>query len=424
LNTKKAIASASAFAVGMAGLSGANVTGLSKQEASKWWTASATVRGFYDDNNLNSNTDPEASFGVETTPAIAVNFPFERTLASASYSFTARYFEARLDNNVDQEHQFDASMNHKFTPRHSLDVEDSFVSSTEPEVIAQGSGAQASFQRRADLSAIRNRAILNFNTLIKPTFGTVIGYQNQYYDYSQTGPNSFSALLDRMENGASIDNQWFPRENARISLGYRFSVLNYLSDDPLVDNLSLPPFFQTVESPSVRDSMAHSFFLGGERQFTRRIQGSGLVGFQYVDYFNQNLTDVSPYLDFSGTYTYGVGSSVKLGVKQSRAATDEGLGTSGVTLDQLAITGYAAISHRITSRLNGAVSVQYQNSTFNGGDSDGLSDNYFFVNLSLEHKLTEHLYASLSYTWEDYSSDRAFVGYDRNRVFLGMRAIY
>ena len=79
---KKVVASAGAFAVGMAGLQGANVTGLTTQEQSKWWVVSGSLRGFYDDNSLNSpDALAEPSPGFEIHPGVSLNFPW-----SAPYS--------------------------------------------------------------------------------------------------------------------------------------------------------------------------------------------------------------------------------------------------------------------------------------------------------------------------------------------------
>ena len=60
---KSVMASTAAVAFGAAGLQGANVTGLTPQEASKWWNVSASLRGFYDDNNLYAPRDAIPSFG-------------------------------------------------------------------------------------------------------------------------------------------------------------------------------------------------------------------------------------------------------------------------------------------------------------------------------------------------------------------------
>src|SRR2546426_4432363 len=126
---KSVIASTGVFAVGVAGLQGANVTGLTPQEASKWWSVSASLRGFYDDNSLNASHDTKASLGVEFSPTFSVHLPMERTILSATYRYTLDYFEARPNHNMDQQHEFDTRLNHKFTERYTANFDDSFVSS-------------------------------------------------------------------------------------------------------------------------------------------------------------------------------------------------------------------------------------------------------------------------------------------------------
>src|ERR1043166_1518351 len=229
----RVMVSTAAFAVRAVGLQGANVTGLTPQEASKWWNVSASLHGFYDDNNLYVHKDAKASFGTEFRPGLAVNLPLERTVLSASYKFTLDYFEARPKNNVDQQHEFDARLNHKFTQRFNVNFDESFVSTSEPEVVDRGAGALSSFQRPADFSAIRNRAVIDFNARLTPVFGVAVGYQNNFYDYANTGVNSLSALLDRTEQLFHLDGQWFTAEHTKLFLGYQYGLTDYTSKDLL-----------------------------------------------------------------------------------------------------------------------------------------------------------------------------------------------
>src|SRR5206468_5958809 len=144
-------------------------------------------RGFYDDNSLYAHRDELASFGLQFSPGVSVNLPTERTLVKASYLFTVNYYEARPKNNVDQIHQFDARLNHRFTERYTVNLDDSFVSTSEPAVVDQGAGAQSSFLRTSDFSAIRNRGAIDFTARLTPIFGVSAGYQNNYYAYAQGG---------------------------------------------------------------------------------------------------------------------------------------------------------------------------------------------------------------------------------------------
>src|SRR5262245_42443338 len=209
---KRVVASAGAFAVGVAGLRGANVIGLTPQEASKWWTLSGSVRGFYDDNMFNASSNALSSIGWEISPGVSVNLPLERTLISSTYRYTASYYEERPNNKVDQQHEFDARVNHRITERYSVNFENSFVSSAEPDVVDQGAAGPASFAR-STFSAIRNRATIDFTGRLTPITGFGVGYQNSYYNYSEDGDGSLSALLDRIDQLVHLDALWFPVEH-------------------------------------------------------------------------------------------------------------------------------------------------------------------------------------------------------------------
>src|SRR6266498_380593 len=415
---KRVMASTAAVAFGAAGLQGANVTGLTPQEASKWWNVSASLRGFYDDNNLYAEHGAIPSFGTEFHPGFAVNLPLERTVLSASYRFTLAYYEARPRNNVDQQHEFDAQLNHKFTPRYSANLIESFVSTSEPAVVDQGAGAQISFQRPADFSVIRNRVAIDLEARLAPTFGVALGYQNTYYDYQNTGPGSLSALLDRTEQLFHLDGQWFPAEHTKLFVGYQFGLADYTSDDTLDPN-------NLIEvSPDVRNSRSHYLYVGGERQFSQQLSGLASVGAQSADYYNEGTTDLGPYVNLSGTYAYLPASTVKLEVKVSRYAADSALGTNGVTRDQLATTTYVSINHRITPRLSGKILGQYQHSIYNGGDLDAQADDYFALNFGFDFKIRENFFANLLYIWERRLSNRPEASFVRNRIYTGIRATY
>ena len=78
---KRVVAAAGVCVVGVAGLQGQNVTGLSSQEAKKSWNVTGSLRGFYDDNTLSqTDEEKEGSFGIEFSPGVSVNRPLDRTL--------------------------------------------------------------------------------------------------------------------------------------------------------------------------------------------------------------------------------------------------------------------------------------------------------------------------------------------------------
>lgn len=428
LNIRRVIATASLFAVGMAGLKGQNVTGLSRQEAGKWWTLSGSLRGFYDDNSLNSpqgnefpgQIDEEGSFGVEFSPGFSINLPLERTLFRASYRLTLNYYEARTENNIDQDHEFKVQLNHKFSQRRELDFDNTFVYSDAPEVRAQ----EGSFTPRQDSTSWRNNAAIDFNQRLTPILGLTVGYKNNIRDYKEKGDGSLSALLDQVENLFNVDGNWYPNPQTTIFVGYQFGMITHTSDDLLGNPLMFLP--NTDLSPERKDSRSHYVYVGGKRQFSPRLDVAMKVGGEYIEYFNDGSSDFSPYIDFTGNYRYLPGSSANLAVTVQRRATDAGVDplTGEVTQDSLMVQTRVGVNHRITSRIMGAASIQYQSFTYNGGLYDGRADNYFVLDLNLEYKIRENFFVNTGYVWYRLLSNRPDLSFVRNRVYAGVRAVF
>jgi hypothetical protein len=188
------------------------------------------LRGFYDDNSLNApDALAEPSTGFEIHPGISLNFPMERTLFHASYDLTLNYYLDRPTSKLDQSHIFDTRLNHRFTERYDVNVENSFIYSDEPAVLAPGGTAVDTVVRRGDSSGLRNSALIDFSGKMTPVIGTVVGYKNNLRNYNQTGTNSYSALLDSVENLFHVDVQWFQSETTVYFAGYQFGLFNYTS---------------------------------------------------------------------------------------------------------------------------------------------------------------------------------------------------
>ena len=71
----------------------------------KPWSVGAVVRGFYDDNSLNSNTNEIESFGIEFGPSLAYDSTFNSgaTSLEASYDYRYKWFENDARNEDDQQ---------------------------------------------------------------------------------------------------------------------------------------------------------------------------------------------------------------------------------------------------------------------------------------------------------------------------------
>lgn len=412
--------------MGLAAVRGQNVTGLTPQQASKWWTVSASLRGFYDDNYSFQADGPlrQGSQGFEISPTLSINLPLEQTLIKGDYTYRLNYFGDRPDKAIDQYHDLFARVNHQFTPVRTINIEENFTFSNEPQ-IGGDNAAQATFRR--DSEWLRNRFGVAFNNRFSPRFGLEVGYDLTAYDYlADEGVDSLSALLDRLEHLIRIEPQYIISETTFGFLGYLFGYSDYTSEllvTRQVENTlppPSPPFITVLEPGSIRDTITHYGYVGGQHNFSRQLNAAARVGLVYADYIHLNETSVSPYGDLSVGYTYLPGSSARLGLKHDRSATD-----NAGAADQIATTGYLSVNHRITPRITASMLATYQLSELRGGTLDGGNYAYLTLSLSLDYKITENLFANAAYQRDSLTGDEeVYQNATRNRVWMGARIVY
>ena len=369
---KKLLTSAGLVAFSVSSIQAAYSPSLSDMERSKPWSLSAALRGFYDDNYTTApNSTKRDSFGFEVSPSASLNLPLDQTFVGLKYEYSLRYFEDRRSDNYDQSHKFDGRLDHQFSERYRLSVSDSFVIAQEPEVLTPSGVAQGT-PLRADGDNIRNFGSINFAAQLTELFKMELGYANTYYDYQQDNNDTApfvgrSALLDRVEHLASLNFRWLVVPETDAIVGYQFGVVDFTSDE------SITPAFGPAISSDIRNSRSHYLFGGVDHRFNSQLSGSIRLGAQYVDYYNQDSSSVSPYADANVAYKYNTGSHVQLGVTHSRSRTDVATvrNLGDVTSDQEVTALYASVNHRITPSLMGSILLKGQRGTFEGGTADG-----------------------------------------------------
>jgi hypothetical protein len=398
-------------------------------ETSKPWSVSASLRGFYDDNYAMRNSHlvspvtgeklKRDSIGFEVSPALNLNFSLEQTLISLGYRYGLRWYEDRKNNSADHTHQFDLKIDHAFAERYKLTLTDSFVVAQEPTLLEPT--GPVSIPLRTDGNNVRNNAAAVFNAELTRVLSGVLSYGNNIYDYQESGAGSRSPILDRMEHMITANLRWQAMPTTVGILGYQFGIINHTSND------SLDVF--TFVDPEVRDSQNHFVYLGADHTFTSTLMGSARVGAEFVDYVNHlpggTKSSVSPYADASLSWNYMTGSSLQLGVRHARNQTDVAfLGGTNPTLDQESTTAYLTVGHAITAKLKANGLAQYQYSTFKGGLADSSSDNYFVGGVSLSYQINQWLSAETGWSFDRLDSDLSGRSFTRNRVFMGVRAVY
>ena len=429
---RKFLVCAGLAVAGTTSLQAAYAPDLNPMETAKLWTVSGTLRGFYDDNYNTASPGPNkrSSFGFEVTPSVGLNVPLQQTELGLRYTYGLYYYQDRDhlgQNAIDQTHQLDLWVDHAFTERWSAKVQDSFAVGQEPQLL-NGGGTLL----RAQGDNFHNDGTILLDTQWTRLLGTEISYENNLYDYQNSGGTaaspSLAGLLNRLQHDISLSANWRVQPTLLAFIGYQFEQVNYNGGETIANNPIMPA--SPIQSDS-RDSRSQYVYVGAQYTPLDNLTLAATAGIQYADYYNPapgtpSTSQISPYAKLSGTYTYLPGSYVQLGFTQSRNATDVVAPTASgkVTEDQETSLIYGSLNHQITARLAASLTGQIQYSTFNGGTFDGTSQTWYSMGLNLAYTINPHISTEIGYNFDDLTSKVPGQKYDRNRVYLGVTGTY
>lgn len=434
---KNIVASVGLVALGASGLQAASMSEFTAP-STKPWSVSATLRGFYDDNinsfpdtpgvnaALADRGDKRYSWGFEVSPAVVLNWALSQTQVSLGFVYSYLYYENKPFGNTghdDQNYTFTASLQHDFSERYHLALQDSFVIGQEPDMLRAGN-AFATFQRVPG-DNIRNYGAINFDGKATRLFGYQVGYDNSFYDYHNTGGTvdnpSLAGLLNRIENRAHIDTRWQLLPETVGIVGYQFRQIGYTADEPIGAAGAV-----TLVSKD-RDSRSHQIYAGVDQTFRTDLTGSLRAGGQFTDYYNDPFGSddtVSPYVQASLRWTYLPESFFEVGFTFDRNATDlVGATDTGFTTDAESAVVWANLRHRIMPKLFGSVQGQFQDSKYHGGSFNDTTERFYLVGVNLEYQFNRYFAANVGYDYDKLDSD-AGRSFDRNRFYFGVTASY
>jgi len=385
---------------------------------SKWWQVSASLRGFYDDNYTLAPGDfARESFGFEVRPGITVGHQGEQHLVKLSTIYSGRWFEDREDDAWDHGFIADLAGEYRLSENHVLRLNDNFTYSSEPTILDRGTVVTL---LRADGTNIRNIANPRYVGQLTELIGVEVGYQNTFYDFEQSGPGSYSALLDRAEHLIKAESRWTVSPTLVGILGYWNETVDFNSGERL-----------GVTSPfdaDIRNSNSHFIVAGGDYTVSPHCFISVRGGAQNITYGNMpdEPDQWNGFGDVSTTFEYAEESYFRVGGRYGRNRTDV-IGAYNpndvqqLTLDQETATFYGVVNHKLTESLTARLSGQLQYGEFNGGGYDSEAEAVYLIGATLVYDLNRYLALEGGYNYDRVDSDDADRTYSRNRVFLGVR---
>jgi hypothetical protein len=440
---KKIVASVGLVALGASALDSASAQVLTSPDSSKPWSVSATLRGFYDDN---TGTVPNSyntsalngahrdSWGWEVSPAAALSWSVEQTTLNLGMLYSLKYYQNKVpytSANSDQVFTFNAGLDHSFSERYKIRVNDSFVIGQEPDLLRAGN-TYSTFEYVSG-DNIRNYGSIAFDAQLTPEFGIDAGYDNSYFDYSDSNPTvsggqiqaSTGGTLNRIENMAHVEGLYNIRPQTKVLLGAMFTDIDYTGDQ-LISGTVLGPFLFNPVYSDYRNSRMYTGYAGVENNFTPELRGAFRLGVSSIDFYNADTDNqTSPYINGSLSYTYAPQSAVTFGSSYNRNPTDViGLGgNNNITLDAESQVVFLNVHHRITPNLFGTLLGQFQNSKYYGGTYDDKKEQFYVLGVDMEYRFNQYLSSHVGYNYDNLGSE---IGrhYDRNRVYLGVTATY
>jgi hypothetical protein len=402
---KNLIRAAGALSLGAASLALTN-SALAAEGGEKPWTASASLRGFYDDNIFTgneANVDPVTnlpidnkigSWGFDVSPSLTYGRTIDNTSFDLGYTYLARWFENRPSSNWDQNHNLSAGLQHIFSPRVKASLADVFVSAQDPGQFAPLSGQVL----RAEGDNISNSASAEMAFGVSDRVDATVSYRNNFFDYDNA---AFETALNRVEHLPSLDLGYLLTQTTTVGVGYQYGIYDY----------DLSPG---------RSFDSHIVYAGVKHQFTQNFFGSLNAGIQVADY-DAGGSDTTPYLDGKLVYQYTLASDITFNVRHTLNATDVLLAANQETTLFRVSWG-----HAFSAKIKATVLGQFQSSDFSGALS--ANETFWTLGTTVSYALTPHVALDASYFHDNLNSDRLALGfergYDRNRLFLGVRASF
>jgi hypothetical protein len=432
---KKLFISVGLAAAGSAGLP-VHAQDLTPMQSTKIWSASCSLRGFYDDNyTTSSNGNKQGSTGFEVSPSVQFDVPLQQTQIGLKYTYGMYYYQARQNNGqdpIDQTQSVDLWLDHAFTERVQATLKDTFAYGQEPTLLNTSGGANV--LTRIDGNNLANTANAALTWDWTREFSTVTTYNNSVYDYQNSGTTqsnlvtngaSLAGLLNRLDQSIGNDFRWAVDPETYALLGYKFQWVLYTGGEPIAPGSPSHPSYYYSDDNNNRSQF---LYLGFQHNFLPNLNCSAQGGAQATSYYNNTQTPefITPYVNITSSYTYAPGSYVQLGfLHEQNAASISAQGSNGnITQGQQSSIFSASIEHQITAKLSGSLIGSFQDSRYYQGAYNNNSDLIYAFSANLTYAFNQHFSTELGYNFDDVQSNIPGNAYSRNRVYLGVTAAY
>lgn len=348
--------------------------------------ASVDVRQGYDDNVFTTRTNRVGSAYTSVNPMIQYSMGTPRTSLSMNLGMAVTYYWDRPGRDWDYTPSLSLNLNHRFSPRTTLDFDSLVTYRSEPD-FGEVFGTD---RRSGDYFFTRNSLSLSHEWT--PIFSTVTGFDVTGIHYNDS---SIGEVDDRFDYTIRQSFRFLVRPTTTLIAEYRAKFTEFQTN-PI-------------------SSLSHYVLGGIDQDFTPRLSFRGRAGAEFRE-FDSGGSKNSPYVSSLFSYAYGLFSSLEWSTRYGLEAPNvRNLRTRTSFRTGLRWT------HGFTPVLSGYINGFYRYSDYDGAAGiPGFTENALDLGTGIRYSLSQHIVLEAGYNFTTISSQVEARDYDRNRYFLGM----
>jgi hypothetical protein len=370
------------------------------------WHASVGTGVLYDDNFNATQKNQQSGLKSSSSINLRAGVPLERFLMGVQYGYSVEYPRDINLGGVNQTHNLTASANYIVNPRLSLNLNENYVNSLQPELV------------------------------LGPANAPVTVVQAGTYVYNNVAGGVSYAVMPRWI--LSLSGNWdiwryqvpsTARDNDHEDYTTTLSAL-YALDPRTTVGLNYQYGENIYSNPGTNNGANASWdtaYLSVVRRFNPRLSASVNGGYTIRE-SGAGTTSTAPSAYGSFVYNYGPASTLSLTVAESLSSASLQFNRQFSTQQSTSFSLQA--NHRLTARLRAITDLTYTYSTFSQPIFPGLtlkpSQEALTAHLAFNYAFRDWLSAVFDYSYTQLvSSDSRFIQpYERNRVSVGLTYTY
>lgn len=296
-----------------------------------------SIRGglAHDSNIFGAATNEVDSWVWTVAPRAAYNASVtDQTFLSAGYALTLDRFDNRPGDKVLDSHEASLRVAHAFSKVTTLDVNDVFTVSRNPESLLPG------LTLNTNQSFTRNQLDGRFVTPAGPRAGVTAKARSVYFDYHD---RDLGRSLDRTETLVGLSGDYSVLPETKAVAEYRHQDVSYRNRGGTKDKRS-------------------DFLMGGvDHELAQKLSVSGRLGVEWRKRKSERDT-TAPYAEFSSKFSYTPQSFVSGGYAYSLEETSDPDRFTDAKTHRL----FVNLQHAVTPLVVASGSISYEPSKLQG----------------------------------------------------------